>query len=284
MSAGSSEGCGRSRMCPTLASTSYPSPRYPAIVRALAGDSTMTSLRPADMRSCFLRTADPWCRACGRRQHATAGAGELYDVGPTRSDPEVADRRSTSSAPDDAAAAATMPSAPPPYDVRSAAVEPTGASDSQVRRSATSAAAPASAVTAASSQAATAVPGPSRRAVRAAPPPRATVRSAAVGGRRSVAVSTPSASTAHASAPQASTTSRPATTSDGRCHWPTSVLTPVAPAYAPPSTAAHGRARGGTTSSTAAATEAAAVVCPLGSVLNSGPSPRSGRSRTQYFR
>src|SRR5690349_3568739 len=103
----------------------------------------MTSLRPADMRSCFLRTADPGCGRAGRRQHVTAGAGELYDVGPTRSDPEVADRRSTSSAPDDAAATATMPSAPPPYDVRSAAVLPTGSSASQVRRRATSAAPPA---------------------------------------------------------------------------------------------------------------------------------------------
>ena len=36
---------GMSRMWPMLDSTTYPWPRYPAMVRALAGDSTMTSRR-----------------------------------------------------------------------------------------------------------------------------------------------------------------------------------------------------------------------------------------------
>jgi hypothetical protein len=35
-----------SRMWPTLDSTTYPEPRYPAMVLALEGDSTMTSLVP----------------------------------------------------------------------------------------------------------------------------------------------------------------------------------------------------------------------------------------------
>jgi hypothetical protein len=33
-------------MCPTLASTTYPEPRYPAILFAFVGDSTMTSGLP----------------------------------------------------------------------------------------------------------------------------------------------------------------------------------------------------------------------------------------------
>src|SRR5579859_1194336 len=37
---------GMSRMWPTLDSTTYPRPRYPAMVRALDGDSTMTSVVP----------------------------------------------------------------------------------------------------------------------------------------------------------------------------------------------------------------------------------------------
>ena len=75
------------------------------------------------------------------------------------------------------------------------------------------------------------------------------------------------ATRAHAIAVHARTTSTPATTSDGRCHCPMSVETPVAVVYPAPSTAAQGRTRGGTTRSSAAETDAAAVVWPLGSVL-----------------
>src|SRR5690242_16050939 len=61
MSAGSSEGFGRSRMCPTDASTSKSPPRYPAIVFALAGDSTMTSLRPLPAAMTHLRLPGLTC-------------------------------------------------------------------------------------------------------------------------------------------------------------------------------------------------------------------------------
>src|SRR5690625_3468743 len=53
MSAGSSEGWGRSRICPTLASTWNSGPRYPLIVRAFAGDSTMTSFCVRDTGPSF---------------------------------------------------------------------------------------------------------------------------------------------------------------------------------------------------------------------------------------
>src|SRR5215203_2277382 len=90
------------------------------------------------------------------------------------------------------------------------------------------------------------------------------------------------AAIAHASALQASTTRIAATTSLGRCQRPISVETPVAEVYAAPSTAAHGRARGGTTNTRAADTDAAAVVCPLGSAFAApGAMPRSGRSSTR---
>src|SRR5690606_32223929 len=64
---------------------------------------------------------------------------------------------------------------------------------------------------------------------------------------------------------QASTTAKAAITSDGRCQPPTIVETPVTAAYPPPRTATTGRADRGTTRSSAAATLAATVVCPLGS-------------------
>src|SRR5690625_2875733 len=53
MSAGSSEGWGRARICPTLASTWNSGPRYPLIVRAFAGDSTMTSFCVRDTGPSF---------------------------------------------------------------------------------------------------------------------------------------------------------------------------------------------------------------------------------------
>lgn len=45
-------------MWPTLASTSNSGPRYPLIVRAFAGDSTMTSLRVLDTGPSFVWRED----------------------------------------------------------------------------------------------------------------------------------------------------------------------------------------------------------------------------------
>ncbi len=84
---------------------------------------------------------------------------------------------------------------------------------------------------------------------------------------------------------QAITTVIAATTSDGRCHPPTIVATPVAAVYPAARTATTGRVCRGTTRTSAAATLAATVVWPLGSELSTAPAvwARSGRSSTTYF-
>ena len=54
---------GRSRMCPTDASTRKPSPRHFSMVRAFAGDSTMTRERPWFLgRACRWSGAACWNR------------------------------------------------------------------------------------------------------------------------------------------------------------------------------------------------------------------------------
>src|SRR5680860_1829320 len=56
---------GRSRMCPMEDSTTYPGPRYPEMVRALAGDSTMTSLCATAWLLILCDVIDAWVRPTG---------------------------------------------------------------------------------------------------------------------------------------------------------------------------------------------------------------------------
>src|SRR5690349_14770504 len=79
----------------------------------------------------------------------------------------------------------------------------------------------------------------------------------------------------------APTTSTAHTESLGRCHPAESVATPAADANAAPATAPTPRVAVGNTSTSAATTDAASVVCPLGRLLpaaaRSTSTPRWGR-------
>src|SRR5690606_14773033 len=96
------------------------------------------------------------------------------------------------------------------------------------------------------------------------------------GGSPPAATSTSPATAAHAP-----TTSSAATASLGRCHPAESVATPVSAASPVPASAATPRRLPGNTRTSAAATEAVTVVCPLGRLLPTAArarsTPNSGR-------
>ncbi len=84
---------------------------------------------------------------------------------------------------------------------------------------------------------------------------------------------------------KAPTRRKAATTSAGRCHWLISVDTPEAIANVPPTKPAIGRHRGEAIRNTAAAADAASVVCPDGSEFSSSvTTPLSGRVGRTSFR